>query len=467
MPLALIVEDDPVACEALAELVAQQQFSTVTAGSLAEAREALGKSPDVILLDLVLPDGSGLDLIDSVVKASTEVVLITGHASIQTSIEALRRGVTDYLIKPIDLEQLRGVLSRVARPALLKTEVNSLRNELRSLGRFGKLVGSSPGMQKLYDEIARVAPTGATVLITGESGTGKEVVAETIHELSRRKDKPFIAVNCGAISPQLMESELFGHEKGSFTGAVRQHRGFFERAHGGTLLLDEVTEMPLDLQVKLLRVLETRTVTRVGSDQPLVTDVRVVAATNRDPVEAVTAGKLRQDLLYRLQVFPLVIPPLRDRGEDVVYLAKYFLGELNKSSALKKEFMPATLERMRQHQWPGNVRELWNAVQHAFIMTDDGWVEPGALPLQLGKPAAAQPVLQADDETMIRVSVGNTIADVEEKLILATLRQCDTKEKAAQLLGISLKTLYNRLRAYAEREPGSPASAVQQPPAGG
>jgi DNA-binding NtrC family response regulator len=469
MPLALIVDDDPIACEALAELVAQQKFSTITAGSLAEAREALTKSPDVILLDLVLPDGNGMDLVGEVANANTEVILITGHASIQTSIEALRRGVTDYLIKPVDLEQLRGVLSRVARPAVLKTEVNSLRNELRSLGRFGRLVGSSPGMQKLYDEIGRVAPTGATVLITGESGTGKEVVAETIHELSRRKDKPFIAVNCGAISPQLMESELFGHEKGSFTGAHRQHRGFFERAHGGTLLLDEVTEMPLDLQVKLLRVLETRMVTRVGSDQPIVTDVRVVAATNRDPGSAVASGKLRQDLLYRLQVFPLVIPPLRERGEDVVHLARHFLGELNKASALKKEFMPATLERMRSHAWPGNVRELWNAVQHAFIMTDDGWIEPGALPLQLGKPVAAEPLLQAEDETVIRVSVGNKIADVEEKLILATLRQCDTKEKAAQLLGISLKTLYNRLRAYAEREHAAPGAtqARDQTPVGG
>jgi DNA-binding NtrC family response regulator len=409
--------------------------------------------PDVILLDLVLPDGNGMDLVDNVVKASTEIVLITGNASIQTSIEALRRGVTDYLIKPIDAEQLRGVLSRVARPALLKTEVNSLRNELRSLGRFGRLVGSSGVMQKLYDEIGRVAPTGATVLITGESGTGKEVVAETIHEISRRKDRPFIAVNCGAISPQLMESELFGHEKGSFTGALRQHRGYFERAHGGTLLLDEVTEMPLDLQVKLLRVLETRMVTRVGSDQPLLTDVRVVAATNRDPAAAVAAGKLRQDLFYRLQVFPLAIPPLRERGEDVANLARHFLGELNKSAARGKQFMPATLERMRGHTWPGNVRELWNAVQHAFIMTDDDWIESGALPLQLGKPATLQPLMQTSDEAVISVYVGSKIAEVEEKLILATLRQCDTKEKAAQLLGISLKTLYNRLRAYSGRDP--------------
>lgn len=434
-------------------LVASQNFSTITAGSLAEGREALSQSPDVILLDLQLPDGSGLDLAGEVANTGIDVILITGHATIETSIEALRRGVTDYLIKPIDIEQLRGVLSRVAGRDELKTEVRSLRNELRSLGRFGRLVGASPAMQKLYDEISRVAPTGATVLITGESGTGKEVVAETIHQVSRRKDKPFIAVNCGAISPQLMESELFGHEKGSFTGAHRQHRGFFERAHGGTLLLDEITEMPADLQVKLLRVLETRTVTRVGSDQPIVTDVRVVAATNRDPAAAVSSGKLRQDLLYRLQVFPLTVPPLRDRGDDIKYLAEHFLGELNKASALKKQYLPATIERLRQHSWPGNVRELWNAVQHAFIMTDDSWIEPDALPLQLGKTGADEPMPAApDDRNSLRMHVGDKIADVEERLILATLRRCETKEQAARLLGVSMRTLYNRLRDYAERD---------------
>jgi two-component system response regulator AtoC len=224
-----------------------------------------------------------------------------------------------------------------------------------------------------------------------------------------------------------------------------------------------VTEMPLDLQVKLLRVLETRTVTRVGSDLPLVTDVRVIAASNRDPAGAVAAGKLRQDLFYRLQVFPLAIPPLRERGEDVAYLARHFLGELNKSSSLRKQFLPATLERLRGHPWPGNVRELWNAIQHAFIMTDDDWIEPGALPLQLGKPAVLPPMMQSGDDNVISFSVGSKIAEVEEKLILATLRQCDTKEKAAQLLGISLKTLYNRLRAYSERDP-APASTLPVPP---
>jgi two-component system, NtrC family, response regulator AtoC len=302
MPHALIVDDDTHAAEALAELVAENGFTTACADSLQGARDLLSTSPDVILLDLILPDGNGLELLrDATTRESeTQVVVITGHATLESSIEAMRHGATDYLLKPINLSHLRGVLSRVARPPELSAEVKDLRTELRSLGHFGRLVGASAPMQRLYDQLSRVAPTNATVFITGESGTGKEMVAQTIHEVSRRRLRPFLAVNCGAISPQIIESELFGHEKGSFTGANRQHRGYFERAHGGTLFLDEITEMPMDLQVKLLRVLETQTVSRVGSDRLIEIDVRVLAASNRNPHDAVAAGKLRKDLLYRL-----------------------------------------------------------------------------------------------------------------------------------------------------------------------
>jgi two-component system response regulator AtoC len=276
MPHALIVDDDAHAAEALAELVADNGFTTAIADSLQAARDLLSTGPDVILLDLVLPDGNGLELLRDATSRGTEtqVVVVTGHATLESSIEAMRHGATDYLLKPINLSQLRGVLSRVARPPELSAEVKDLRTELRSLGHFGRLVGASTPMQRLYDQISRVAPTNATVFITGESGTGKEMVAQTIHEVSRRRLRPFLAVNCGAISPQIIESELFGHEKGSFTGASRQHRGYFERAHGGTLFLDEITEMPMDLQVKLLRVLETQTVSRVGSDRLIEIDVR-------------------------------------------------------------------------------------------------------------------------------------------------------------------------------------------------
>ena len=443
MPHALIVDDDALAAEALAELVANQGFTTACAESVQAARDLLGTAPDVILLDLILPDGNGLELLRETATRdmNTQVVVITGHASLESSIEAMRHGATDYLLKPINLAQLRGVLSRVARPPELSAEVKDLRSELRSLGHFGRLVGGSPLMQRLYDQVSRVAPTGATVFITGESGTGKEIVAQTIHEVSRRRLRPFLAINCGAISPQIIESELFGHEKGSFTGANRQHRGYFERAHGGTLFLDEITEMPMDLQVKLLRVLETQTVSRVGSDRPVETDVRVLAASNRNPHDAVAAGKLRKDLLYRLQVFPLYVPPLRERTEDIELLANHFLAQLNRKGGTAKTLTPAAVDRLKRYHWPGNVRELSNAIHRAFIMTDGEWIT------QIG--LSQEPTLSADfSGRSFQIGVGDRIDAVEKRLILATVQHTHTKEAAAEILGISVKTLYNRLRAY-------------------
>ncbi len=446
MPIALIVDDDPSARSGLQELVEAEGFTTMSAGTLAEAREALARQPDIVLLDLMLPDGSGLELLrDRQVRGDMQIVVTTGHATLESSIEALRLGAADYLLKPVNLAHLRGILSRVAGPAELRAEVSELREELRALGRFGKLVGTSAPMQKLYDDIARVAPTGATVLIMGESGTGKELVAETIHTLSRRHNKPFLAVNCGAISPHLIESELFGHEKGSFTGAHRQHLGYFERAHGGTLFLDEITEMPLELQVKLLRVLESRAVVRVGSNQLVETDVRVIAATNRNADEAVRSGKLRRDLLYRLQVFPLHVVPLRERLEDVAPLARHFLGELNRRASTDKTFSPLALERMRRYRWPGNVRELWNVVQRAFILADGDVISDFSV--------AQDAQLQQDGHAgYIRIPLGTKLAEVEERLILTTLQECTTREEAAKKLGISIKTLYNRLRSYSSRQ---------------
>jgi len=443
MPHALVVDDDTNALAGLAELVAREGFTVAMAATLQEARaQMVMRRPDVVLLDIQLPDGNGMDLFQDVEsRATTEVVLITGHASIESSIEALRLGAADYLIKPVSAKQLNAILSRVARPADLKAEIGALRGELRSLGRFGRLLGASPPMQKVYDQIERVAPTAATVFITGESGTGKEVVAQTLHELSRRRKQPFLAVNCGAISPQLIESEMFGHEKGSFTGALREHKGYFERANSGTVFLDEVTEMPLELQVKMLRVLESGTFMRVGSDREIEVDVRVIAATNRVPEEAVAEGKLREDLLYRLQVFPLRLPPLRERGDDIALLANHFLEDINREESAAKTFTPATLERLSGYDWAGNVRELKNVVHRAFIMADDV-IDVSCLPMELGQvKQATGPVFQ--------VRVGSKVADVEKRLIMATLEQCSgTKEKAAEMLGISLKTLYNRLREY-------------------
>ncbi|HEY9108362.1 MAG TPA: sigma-54 dependent transcriptional regulator, partial [Roseateles sp.] len=389
-----------------------------------------------------------------------------GHASIDTSIQALRLGAADYLIKPINLKQLQGVLSRIMKPAALQAEVEDLTANLAQSGHFGHLWGRSPPMQRIYEQISRVAGTSVSVFITGESGTGKEVVAQTVHDLSRRRRRPFLAVNCGAISPNLIESEIFGHEKGSFTGAERQHQGFFERASGGTLFLDEITEMPLELQVKLLRVLETGRFMRVGSTTSQETDVRIIAATNRQPYQAVSSGKLREDLLYRLNIFPIELPPLRDRAADIPLLANHFLAAISEQEGAVRRFTPAALAALVEYPWPGNVRELRNAVQRAYVMAADEFIDEAWLPsvnssrllsgwgaFGAGPEAApvAAPAPAVAAGPVVTLPVGSTsIAEAERLLMLATLRHFNHhKERTAAALGISLKTLYNRLKEYA------------------
>jgi DNA-binding NtrC family response regulator len=296
-------------------------------------------------------------------------------------------------------------------------------------------------MQKIYDLIVRVAKTNASIILTGETGTGKEVVARTIHDLSRRSKAPFLPMNCGAVSPNLIESELFGHERGSFTGADRLHRGYFERAQGGTLFLDEIAEMPMDLQVRLLRVLETSAVTRVGGSDSFQVDVRIIAASNQRIDNALSEGKLREDLLYRLNVFHIRIPPLRERGDDVELLAEEFLREMNAAEGTAKRFTRACLERLRQHQWPGNVRELRNVVQRAYILAEKA-VGVDSLSLEVTEERDAP-------SSSLSIRVGISMPEMERRLILATLEQFEgNKQKVAETLGISVKTLYNRLREY-------------------
>jgi DNA-binding NtrC family response regulator len=296
-------------------------------------------------------------------------------------------------------------------------------------------------MQKVYDLIVRVAKTNASIILTGETGTGKEVVARTIHDLSRRSKAPFLPMNCGAVSANLIESELFGHERGSFTGADRMHRGYFERAQGGTLFLDEIAEMPMDLQVRLLRVLETSAVTRVGGSDSFQVDVRIIAASNQRIENALSAGKLREDLLYRLNVFHIRIPPLRERGDDVELLAEEFLRELNAAEGTSKRFTRACLDRLRQHEWPGNVRELRNVVQRAFILAEEV-VGIDSLSLEATEDRDAP-------ASSLSIRVGIPMAEMERRLILATLDHYEgNKLKVAEILGISVKTLYNRLREY-------------------
>ncbi len=375
MPHALIVDDDADTRDFMSEVARGEGFIVVAADALQTARaQLLRQQPDVLLTDLELPDGIGLELIADLDRtADTEIVVVTGHASIDSAIEALRAGATDYLTKPIDVERLTNMLRRQPRTVDLKHEIGKLRDELRKVGRFGHLCGSSPPMQTLYDKIARVAPTSATVLLIGASGTGKELAARTIHDLSKRRRAPFLTINCGAVPPRLIERELFGYERISFTGGESHHKGLFERANNGTILLDEITEISVALQVKLLRALETGTFVRVGSTQPVATDVRIIAATSRQLAQAVAEGKFREDLYHRLAVFPIHLPPLRERGNDLEMLA------------------------------------------HDLI--------------------------------------GTPLNEIEERVTMATLAHCgNVKKRAAEILGISLKTLYNRLEGYSQRE---------------
>ena len=329
----------------------------------------------------------------------------------------------------------------------LRTLVRT-REAVSGQSRYGHLLGVSAAMKSLYETIERVAPTNTTVLIVGESGTGKELIARTIHDKSHRRDGPFLAVNCGAIPANLIEAELFGHERGSFTGATRLHKGYFERANGGSLFLDEIMDMPIELQVRLLRVLETGRFFRVGGVGEIPTDVRIIAATNRDPRQAIADGRVREDLVYRISSFPIRVPALRERGEDSVLLARVFIEELNDEYGTDKVLSPSAEERIRTAIWRGNVRELRNVVQRAFILADD-WVE---IDDACGLPAtdATRPSAGEEfDGTRIVIQVGATLAEIERQTILSTLRFCrENKREAARILGISLKTLYTRLALY-------------------
>jgi two-component system, NtrC family, response regulator AtoC len=453
MSHVLAVDDDPNFLSALAELVEGQGFTTQTAGTLRDAHVLIGqRTPDIALVDLYLPDGKGIELLSGQAPgAATKFVFMTGYADVESAVEALRLGASDYLTKPLDIGRLKNLLAdlvTVQQEEAPDAEPIAVPQEI---GRLGLLLGASPPMQALYQMLNRVSPTEASVLLIGESGTGKDLAAQTIHLLSRRSKAPFLPLNCGAVSPTLIESELFGHESGSFTGADRRHKGYFERAHKGTLFLDEITEMPIELQVKLLRVLETGSVLRIGADAQVDVDVRVVAATNRDPHKAVQDGKMREDLLYRLQVFPIHMPPLRERGDDIPLLADHFLSQLNERQGTAKQWTEDTVLRLRAYPWPGNVRELKNVVHRAFIMADDE-ITPRCLPREVADAAPRG----------LEVQVGTSIEEMRRRLIAATLAASGgDKRKAASQLGISLKTLYNHLNSTREEleEEEAPAPA--------
>jgi DNA-binding NtrC family response regulator len=436
----VLVVDDNVDFQSLVADFARMSACRVTcAATLRAARQlAADDEFDLLMVDLDLPDGNGLDLIDDIdLTAHGQIAIVTGNPSIESAARAVRSPVVEYLLKPVNTDALAKLIERAQQRAQSRHTEQS-RHSAQTL-ELGGMVGQTATMRSLFDNIRRVAPLDVCVLVHGESGTGKELVARSLHDLSGRAGR-FVAVNCGAIAPDLLSSQLFGHERGSFTGALQAHAGYFEQAEGGTLFLDEITEMPLAAQVFLLRVLETRSLTRVGGTREIAVDVRIVAGTNRDPQKAVNEGALRSDLYYRLLEFPLNVPPLRERREDIVALAQHFLDRLNERYRTQRTFATGTLRRLIERPWPGNVRELRHTVQRQYILAGEGPIE-----------MPDEPLFRSVEDTdgSVRFRVGMTFDDIEREMLLKTLAYySNNKRSAARALGITTKTIYNRLLRY-------------------
>jgi DNA-binding NtrC family response regulator len=441
----LVVEDDAAARVGFQQLLRGWGFAVEAA---ADGEEALQRvpdfRPDIVLTDLVMPKLDGIGLLRALQQEGPGVttVILTAQGTVDTAVEALKQGAYDYLSKPVDFQRLRILLDKIIERQETLREVRALRRQLREHGSFGSMIGGSPVMQAVYRVVEQAAPTSASVLISGESGTGKELVAQTIHRLSPRAAAPWVPINCAAIPETLLESELFGHERGAFTGAIERQAGCFELAHRGTLFLDEIAEMVPVMQVKLLRVLQERSFRRLGGRVEQSVDIRVIAATNTDPAAAVQQGRLREDLYYRLNVVGVRLPPLRERMEDLPLLVDAFLREFSTQHGKDVAGVsPAARRRLEQYGWPGNVRQLRNVIERATIMAPARLIEPGDLP-PLDTAAAGAP---AGD----RLEAGMTVDDAERRLIVLTLeRTGNNKTRAAELLGISLKTLHNKLNRF-------------------
>ena len=440
----LIVEDDSAARVGLEQLVKSWGF---VAESASDGEEALEKvttfRPAIVISDVVMPRMDGLALLRALQNQGADVttLLLTAQGTVETAVEAMKEGAYDYLTKPIDIQRLKILLDKIVERLETMREVKALRRQLREHGTFGSLIGNSPEMRKIYSIIEQSSPTSASVLITGESGTGKELVAQTIHQLSPRTSFPFVAINCAAIPETLLESEIFGHEKGAFTGAADRRQGCFELADRGTLFLDEIGEMTPATQVKLLRVLQERKFRRLGGRTEQSVDVRMIAATNIDPQEAVKAGKLREDLFYRLNVFAFRLPPLRERKEDLQLLVQAFINEFNTRNQKNIAAVDHQAMRMLDHYaWPGNVRELRNVIERATILAPGPFIEAKHLPPVLAEEPPPQ------HQPQVALAPGTTVEEAERRLILMTLEHTrDNKTRAAEILGISLKTLHNKL----------------------
>lgn len=443
----LLVEDEINMVRTLTKILRRRRYEVVSAPNGAEALARLGEGVfDVVITDLTMPAMDGIELLRAMRERglTTSALVLTGHGTIQSAVEAMKLGALDYLIKPCHPDELLLKVAHAMEVRDLRREVSALRSEAATRGRYGDIVGKSRAMQEVYAVIAAVSQNKSNVLLYGENGTGKELVARAIHAKSPSADKPFMAINCGALAETLLESQLFGHRKGSFTGAVEDHDGVFQAASGGTLFLDEISEIPLPLQVKFLRAIQEKEVTPLGSTRPVKVDVRIIAATNRDLEDAIRRGRFRPDLFYRLNVVPIYLPPLRERRDDIPALVGHFIGEFSKVYAVApKRVTPQALERIQEYDWPGNIRELQNAIERAFALSTDPEVTVENLPAAVlngaGRPEPGEPpadVLRLDD--------------LERRSIAAALRRTSgNKNQAARLLGIDRQRLYRKIQKYA------------------
>jgi DNA-binding NtrC family response regulator len=441
----LVVDDHRASADGLAELLRADGFETFVAFDVVSGLSILEEQAvDVVIADLVIPGMDGLDFLMAVRERwpALPFVILTGHGTIESAVDATRRGAYEYLTKPIDPERLARVVEKALEKRKLELENIDLRTRLYEKYSFDRLIGRSKPMQEIYELIARIAPTNATVLIYGESGSGKELIADSIHYNSRRRDGPLVKLNCAALAEGVLESELFGHEKGAFTGAVRRHRGRFEQADGGTLFLDEISEIPAATQVTLLRVLEDGVFRRVGGDEDVRADVRVIAATNERLEAAVAAGKFREDLYYRLKVVTIDVPPLRERAEDIPLLVNAFIREFNEKNHLDVEGVDDdVIWLFRAYGWPGNVRELRNVIESMAVMSRTNRLSREDIPPNVRRSVEE---VKADG-----VRVGMKLADAERYLIEATLKEMGgNRTRAAKVLGIGLRTLQRKLKSY-------------------
>lgn len=443
----LIVDDEKNICAGLSKALSLEGYQTLTASQGEEAWTIINSTDiDLVISDLKMPKLSGEELLKRITASypTLPVIILTGHGTIETAVNAMRDGAFDFVTKPINLDRLTLLVKRALSNRELYKKHEALKKEVDQLKRkteYGAIIGKSPKMRRMMDQIKQVADTRASVLITGESGVGKELVADAIHELSSRSDGPYVKVHCAALSESLLESELFGHEKGAFTGAVSQKKGRFELADKGTIFLDEIGEINASVQIKILRVLQERAFERVGGEQTLHVDTRIISATNKDLKKEIEAGEFREDLFYRLNVVNIDVPPLRERKEDILLLMTSFLREFNEENGKQIDgFTQKAQSVLYRYTWPGNIRELRNCIESAVVMTRDNLIDVDDLP---------QNVTSGITDDHISIPIGVSMNEAEKEIIKATLTYCKgNKSKAAELLGIGRKTLHRKVQEY-------------------